>query len=137
MCHVVLELPVEKRVPRLKGPHTPTELVCPKASGCSTGSSFPSQAWGEGEAAGMPSSGFGSRRLRDVFSSQLGTARFSSRQLDPRSGFRIRDRLEARSGASQKARGLYRRPLSFGGERAGRQAPEAFPAAGVGYNGSL
>lgn len=50
VCHVLLELPGEKRVPKLKA--SPPEARCPKESGRSAGSPSPSLA--PGVRAGTP-----------------------------------------------------------------------------------
>lgn len=119
VCHVVLELPGEKRVPNLKASPIPAGGWVPQGVWPLRGLPF-SKPGPRGCGRERPvSSCSGSRRPRNVFSSQPGTASFSPRPPDPRPGIRIKDRLWPRAGSSSKARGLRRRLLSFGGRRAG------------------
>lgn len=120
VCHVVLEPPGEKRVPRLKASPIPAGAWVPQGVWPLRG--LPLSKPGPGCGRERPvSSCSGSRRLRNVFSNQPGTASFSPRRPDPRSGIRIKDRLWTRAGSSSKARGLRRRLLSSAaaGGRAG------------------
>lgn len=77
-----------------KGGSHPRQNLCAPRRLAASQAAFPSQARGGGRGGQERpvASGFGSRRLRNLFFPQPGTARLSSRQPDPRSGVRIKDR---------------------------------------------
>lgn len=120
VCHTDLELPVEKRVPRLKACATPAGTGTQGVS-CSVGSlSKPRRVW-----AGPPCRR-GERAAPGRFLPKRGRT-VRPRRPDPRWG-QIMERLWEHL----KGLGLLRGPSPS----AGGQAP-AFPALGVCYNGSL